>query len=182
MSKAGGEGAEAAAGPGASKKENSSAVTAASVSTTSTVSEASIPQHQQTTTKVPSPDPPVPPTNEKTPPAVLTNEKTPPAVLTNKKISAEASTPALLSPSSLAEMLPPTFTNGLAWWGRDASYGVRTGGVWAHGGCMQGVRTHVYLWPARRVSVVVLTNGEGSYRRAIAAVCDVLDIPSDHLC
>ena len=79
-------------------------------------------------------------------------------------------------------MLPPTFTNGLAWWGRDASYGVRTGGVWAHGGCMQGVRTHVYLWPARRVSVVVLTNGEGSYRRAIAAVCDVLNIPSDHLC
>ncbi len=59
----------------------------------------------------------------------------------------------LLAPASIAliKMLPPDFRGGLAWWGRDASYGERRGQVRSHGGFMEGVRTHVHLWPNHRV-------------------------------
>tara|TARA_B110001452_G_scaffold93637_1_gene77303 strand:- start:102 stop:1274 length:1173 start_codon:yes stop_codon:yes gene_type:complete len=68
----------------------------------------------------------------------------------------------LLTEASLRQLLPDDFREGLAWWGRDAWYGVRdeAAQVWTHGGFMQGVRTHVHLWPLRRAATVVLTNGE----------------------
>ena len=125
--------------------------------------------------------PTLPPPGKKTPSVAATNEEAPSIAATNKKACA-SDTGALLSRASLEEMLPRNFKNGLAWWGCDASYGVRSGGVWAHGGFMQGVRTHVYLWPERSVSVVVLTNGEDDYLRAVALVCGVLGIPSENLC
>ena len=56
---------------------------------------------------------------------------------------------------SLRELLPDSFIGGLAWWGRDAAYGEKTDlAVWSHGGFMQGVRTHVHLWPRERAAVV----------------------------
>lgn len=76
----------------------------------------------------------------------------------------------LLSEGSLKEMLPGDFRRGLAWWGRDASYGNRAGGVWEHGGFMAGVRTHIYLYPERREGLVILTNGEADYGHIHAAL------------
>ena len=76
----------------------------------------------------------------------------------------------LLAPASIALMLPPDFRGGLAWWGRDASYGERRGEVWSHGGFMEGVRTHVHLWPNHRVGVVLLQNGEADYSGAMDAL------------
>ena len=71
----------------------------------------------------------------------------------------------VLSESAFGEMLPPTFREGLAWWGRDAAYRERAEPCcWAHGGFMPGVRTHIYLWPKRRAGFVLLTNGEGDYQ------------------
>ena len=61
----------------------------------------------------------------------------------------------LLSEAWVLEMLPPDFTRGLAWWGRDAWYGVKSGGVWTHGGFMEGVRTHLYLYPASATGMVI---------------------------
>ena len=79
----------------------------------------------------------------------------------------------LLRPDSLRELLPDSFTGGLAWWGRDAAYGEKTDlAVWSHGGFMQGVRTHVHLWPRERAAVVVLTNGENEEGKD--AVADAL--------
>lgn len=77
---------------------------------------------------------------------------------------------AILSDASLAEMLPTTFCDGLAWWGMDASYGVRGGGVWAHGGYMDGVRSHIFLWPQHRLGLVFMQNGEASYDHIVAKV------------
>ena len=70
----------------------------------------------------------------------------------------------------------------LAWWGADATYGGAgpepwRGGArcWSHGGFMEGVRTHAYLWPEEAggagcgggggvyCGAVVLTNGEACY-------------------
>ena len=77
----------------------------------------------------------------------------------------------ILSRASVEAMLPATFAGGLAWWGRDAAYGERRPGVWArcwsHGGFMDGVRTHVHLWPDTGVAVVLLQNGEGPYYAVI---------------
>lgn len=69
----------------------------------------------------------------------------------------------LLSPSSIAEMFPADFRRGLAWWGQDATYGPRRPGIWEHGGCMEGVRTHIYLYPEHKAGIVVLTNAECQY-------------------
>lgn len=71
----------------------------------------------------------------------------------------------LLCPSSMAEMLPADYQRGLAWWGRDASYSSGQHGVWEHGGCMEGVRTHIYLYPEQAAGLVVLTNAECDYQR-----------------
>jgi CubicO group peptidase (beta-lactamase class C family) len=79
----------------------------------------------------------------------------------------------LLSPESKALMLPQTMTNGLAWWGKDTSYGDNSGRHWSHGGFMEGVRTHIYIWPgqenhpeiAKRFwkGAIILTNAEVDY-------------------
>ncbi len=74
----------------------------------------------------------------------------------------------LLSAASRRQLMPESFRQGLAWWGRDAWYGEQDldkdwseeDQVWSHGGFMQGVRTHVHLWPLRRAAIVVLTNSE----------------------
>jgi len=80
---------------------------------------------------------------------------------------------AILSEESIQEMLPATFRCGLAWWGKDTWYGDPRGGVWTHGGFMEGVRTHLYFWPHEKAGIVILTNGEGSYldiEKALKAV------------
>jgi CubicO group peptidase (beta-lactamase class C family) len=69
----------------------------------------------------------------------------------------------MLSEGSKRAMLPPDFRGGLAWWGVDTWYGDKEGGVWTHGGFMQGVRTHIYFWPATRSGAVILTNAEEDY-------------------
>lgn len=69
----------------------------------------------------------------------------------------------VLSQASIATMLPTDFRGGLAWWGRDAAYGKHDEDVWTHGGYMQGVRSHVYLWPQHRRAMVCVLNGEGVY-------------------
>ena len=35
---------------------------------------------------------------------------------------------------------------------------------------MEGVRTHIYIWPAHHVGAVILTNGEVSYSGVESAV------------
>eukprot|EP01006_Ploeotia_vitrea_P064045 TRINITY_DN86807_c0_g1_i1.p1 TRINITY_DN86807_c0_g1~~TRINITY_DN86807_c0_g1_i1.p1 ORF type:complete len:353 (-),score=33.02 TRINITY_DN86807_c0_g1_i1:36-1046(-) len=61
-------------------------------------------------------------------------------------------------------MLPKSFFQGLAWWGRDAMYAsveTRKGGIWEHGGFMAGIRTHLWIWPEHKTCAVVLAVGEG---------------------
>ncbi|GAB5353881.1 hypothetical protein AAMO2058_000072200 [Amorphochlora amoebiformis] len=68
-----------------------------------------------------------------------------------------------LTGEDMKQMLPPGYVNGLAWWGKDATYGDKRGGVWTHGGFMPGVRSHMYFWPDKKVGAVFLSNGVGSY-------------------
>jgi CubicO group peptidase (beta-lactamase class C family) len=91
---------------------------------------------------------------------------------------------ALLRATSLAEMLPASGEGGLAWWGRDATYGEkgRVGTVWAHGGFMEGVRAHLYLFQRQRLAIALAQNGEDDYEalthaaeRAIADAAEALD-------
>jgi len=81
---------------------------------------------------------------------------------------------SILSEASLKEMLPSDFRRGLAWWGQDAQYGSPTEQVWQHGGFMQGVRTHMYLWPQHAAALVVLTNGSHDYTTVVKAAVDAL--------
>jgi CubicO group peptidase (beta-lactamase class C family) len=90
----------------------------------------------------------------------------------------------LLRPASLAEMLPLSGERGLGWWGRDATYGEkgRVGTVWAHGGFMDGVRAHIYLFPRQRLAIALAQNGEDCYEalthaaeQAIADAAEALD-------
>ena len=118
-------------------------------------------------------------------------------------------------------MLPPPAANSgeyrgaLAWWGVDTWYGgagseLWRGGrcSWAHGGFMEGVRSHAYLWPAPdkgltmghnlemepapraavRAAVsadcaycgaVVLTNGEACYGAVTVALKRLLRVVDD---
>lgn len=80
----------------------------------------------------------------------------------------------VLEGASVREMLPPDFTKGLAWWGRDAQHGNRSGGSWEHGGFMDGVRTHIYLYPGRCEGAVVLTNGHVAYDHIRSALVGLL--------
>eukprot|EP00658_Telonema_sp_P-2_P040816 TRINITY_DN29192_c0_g1_i1.p1 TRINITY_DN29192_c0_g1~~TRINITY_DN29192_c0_g1_i1.p1 ORF type:complete len:189 (+),score=22.35 TRINITY_DN29192_c0_g1_i1:239-805(+) len=89
----------------------------------------------------------------------------------------------VLSRTSIAEMLPASFERSLAWWGMDALYGERIPGVYSHGGFMQGVRTHIYLWPATAedswgAGCVVLLNGEADYSHVVAEMKLVLSASS----
>lgn len=78
----------------------------------------------------------------------------------------------ILSQASRQLLLPNDMCKGLAWWGMDTSYGDRHGISWTHGGYMEGVRTHFYLFPptdrrqppsTRWEGYIILTNGESSY-------------------
>lgn len=73
----------------------------------------------------------------------------------------------VLSERSINELMPKgeKCKGGLAWWGMDAQYGSKAGRTWEHGGFMDGVRSHIYIWPAHHVGAVILTNGEGSYKQ-----------------
>ena len=64
----------------------------------------------------------------------------------------------LLSDASTADMFPPDFKRGLAWCGKDAWYGRVDEEVWVHGGCMDGVRAEMCLWPEQKSGPVVLMN------------------------
>merc|ERR1712032_1140118 len=80
---------------------------------------------------------------------------------------------------SVREMLPSDFTKGLAWWGRDAKYGNRSGDSWEHGGYMAGVRTHMYLYPDRSEGIVILPNGEVNYSCIQIALQNLLHLSVD---
>ena len=78
---------------------------------------------------------------------------------------------SLLTPASRALMFPSSNVQGLGWWGADATYGEGLSAdcaVWAHGGFMQGIRTHVFLWPGCGAALVYLQNGEALYGTHIA--------------
>jgi CubicO group peptidase (beta-lactamase class C family) len=70
--------------------------------------------------------------------------------------------PKVISKQTLQFMCPSDFRHGLAWWGIDAIYSDKTD-VWAHGGYMDGVRTHIYYYPQSNSGFIILTNGEESY-------------------
>ncbi len=87
----------------------------------------------------------------------------------------------LLSKESIDLMLPSTMTNGLAWWGKDTSYGDAAGRHWSHGGFMEGVRTHIYIWPGSNdplaletqrlwKGAIILTNSEIDYKYITRAI------------
>lgn len=67
------------------------------------------------------------------------------------------------NPDSLREMLPESGKGGLAWWGTDAQYSCREPGLFEHGGFMEGVRTHIWLWPRAAFGAAFLCNGECNY-------------------
>jgi hypothetical protein len=74
----------------------------------------------------------------------------------------------LISDESRQLLMSSSMTGGLAWWGRDATYGSERGNVWMHGGSMQGIRTHTYIWPPTSrdggtKGAIILTNGSSSY-------------------
>ena len=79
---------------------------------------------------------------------------------------------SLLSASSVASMLPASGAGGLAWWGHDATYGEKDTRcvVWAHGGFMDGMRSHVYLYPRQQLGIVLVQNGEAPYEDAVRAI------------
>lgn len=80
-----------------------------------------------------------------------------------------------LSPTSWSEMFPPSGDHGLAWWGADATFGegpppAGSGCiVWSHGGFMDGVRSHVFVWPAAAVALVHVQNWQGGYEKVISS-------------
>eukprot|EP01043_Picozoa_sp_COSAG02_P052028 COSAG02_NODE_5552_length_4235_cov_26.249275_2_plen_491_part_00 len=97
----------------------------------------------------------------------------------------------VLSPASIKEMLPASYERSLAWCGLDSTYGEGVPGVYTHGGFMDGVRTHIYLWPAGVSAVpgetgveaksagggcgcVVLLNGEAKYDGVVAEMKNIL--------
>ena len=93
--------------------------------------------------------------------------------------------PLLRDQSLLQVLMPENMTNGLAWWGKDSQYGDKSGAFWAHGGFMEGVRTHIYLFPEQRnpgedassllplsrqrKGIIILTNGSGDYEYVFQA-------------
>jgi CubicO group peptidase (beta-lactamase class C family) len=109
----------------------------------------------------------------------------------------ESSTiPPLLSNASKAMLLPSDMKKGLAWWGKDTSYGDRRGRYWGHGGFMEGVRTHIVYFPplppeltdegaaGNAVSAqsikrkgrgaIILTNGSFSYDHMLSKITNIL--------
>lgn len=89
----------------------------------------------------------------------------------------------VLSAESIHAMLPSAGTGALAWWGMDAQYSEKRQGQFEHGGFMQGIRSHIYLWPqVHRSGVtcacgcVVLLNGEASYETVVSAIKQLLGV------
>jgi CubicO group peptidase (beta-lactamase class C family) len=91
----------------------------------------------------------------------------------------------LLSRESMKVLMPENMTKGLAWWGKDTSYGDKTGRFWGHGGFMDGVRTHIYFFPAegeqeadslrrQKKGAIILTNGWGSYEMITSGIIRAL--------
>jgi CubicO group peptidase (beta-lactamase class C family) len=68
--------------------------------------------------------------------------------------------PAVLPAAAVARMLPAAGARGLAFWGSDFPYSSRSA-AWEHGGLMQGVRSHAYVWPGG--AAVVLFNADDPY-------------------
>lgn len=87
----------------------------------------------------------------------------------------------ILSPESAALMLPSDFRQGLGWWGRDTWYGDATGGVWTHGGFMDGIRSHLFFYPKSQVGIVLMQSGEDEYdsivRTIESLVADNISMP-----
>jgi len=77
-----------------------------------------------------------------------------------------------ISAESLSEMLPDDGFAGLGWWGMDFPYGESRSDecVFAHGGLMEGVRTHIYIWPKRQAGAVILTNSSCDYSLVASAL------------
>lgn len=77
-----------------------------------------------------------------------------------------------ISAESLSEMLPDDGFSGLGWWGMDFPYGERRSDecVFTHGGLMEGVRTHIYIWPKRQAGAVILTNSACDYSLVASAL------------
>ncbi len=69
----------------------------------------------------------------------------------------------VMDPNTVDNLIPPTLTDGLGWWGSDTWYGDPNGVYWSHGGFMNGIRTQLNYYPADNAGLVILTNGEGNY-------------------
>ncbi len=87
----------------------------------------------------------------------------------------------VLSADSIQAMLPSAGRGALAWWGMDAQYSEKREGQFEHGGFMQGIRTHIYLWPrspgvTRACGCVVLLNGEASYASVVSVIKQLLGL------
>ncbi len=76
--------------------------------------------------------------------------------------------PTILSGAAVARMLPPDDTRALAFWGRGFPLIRKRSGAWEHGGFMQGVRSHAYVWPGG--AAVVLFNADDCYDGPAAAL------------
>ena len=105
---------------------------------------------------------------------------------------------SILSLSSIEEMMPASFTDGLGWWGkdihvRDYELRQREGGDfesswsgfagkegWCHGGFMEGVRSHLYHFPGQRAGMVFLASGEGDYVDIEKLMLAVIDPETQH--
>lgn len=86
----------------------------------------------------------------------------------------------VLSEESISAMFPSTGRGALAWWGMDAEYSEKKQGQFEHGGFMQGVRTHMYVWPRsterHACGCVVLLNGEARYEGVVSAIKQMFEV------
>jgi CubicO group peptidase (beta-lactamase class C family) len=78
-----------------------------------------------------------------------------------------SSCPNVVTAASRERMQPPAGDRGLAWWGSAFRYSCRAG-AWEHGGFMQGVRSHAFVWPAG--ALVLLFSAEDRYETWAAAL------------
>ena len=85
------------------------------------------------------------------------------------------SDPKLISLETMKMMLPDNFKDGLAWWGKNSSYGIKSEKIWTHGGYMKGVRTHIYYYPHLHAGFIILTNGENSCSEIIKQCKNIMN-------
>ena len=84
-----------------------------------------------------------------------------------------AGQPNILGAPARARMQPPGGAGGLAWWGRDFGYSLAAG-AWQHGGFMQGIRSHAFVWAGG--ALVLLFNAEDPYEARAAALVRALEL------